>query len=86
MTFAGRAEYDELSDLFVAHDCLVLPSFSEGMPLSVLEAAAHHRVLVVTDVGDMRRLFGGKAFISSARREGPDLKHASGNRVGRADG
>ncbi len=38
VTFAGRVEYDELSDLFAAHDCLVLPSYSEGMPLSVLEA------------------------------------------------
>ncbi len=67
VTFVGRVEYDELSDLFAAHDCLVLPSYSEGMPLSVLEAAAHHRVLVVTDVGDMRRLFDGRAFICPPR-------------------
>ncbi len=67
VTFASRVGYDELSDLFAAHDCLVLPSYSEGMPLSVLEAAAHHRVLVVTDVGDMRRLFDGRAFICPPR-------------------
>ncbi len=67
VTFAGRVEYEELKDLFAAHDCLVLPSYSEGMPLSVLEAAAHRLVLVVTDVGDMRRLFDGRAFICPPR-------------------
>lgn len=67
VTFAGQVEYESLTDLFAAHDCLVLPSYSEGMPLSVLEAAAHHRVLVVTDVGDMRRLFDGRAFICPPR-------------------
>src|SRR3954462_6692467 len=37
---------------------MVLPSYREGMPLSVFEAAAHHRVLVISDVGDIVRLFG----------------------------
>ncbi len=60
--FAGRISYEDLGDLFAANDCLVLPSYSEGMPLSVLEAAAHHRVLVLSDVGDMRRLFGDRAL------------------------
>ncbi len=67
ITFAGRVEYESLTDLFAAHDCLVLPSYSESTGLSVLEAAAHHRVLVVTDVGDMRRLFDGRAFICPPR-------------------
>ncbi len=58
--FAGRVPYEELGALFGETDCLVLPSYSEGMPLSVLEAAAHHRVLIVTEVGDMRRLFGDR--------------------------
>ena len=65
--FAGRVEYEELGDLFGRTDCVVLPSYSEGMPLSILEAAAHHRVLVVSDVGDIRRLFGDRIHICPIR-------------------
>ena len=58
--FPGRVAYEELGRLFAEIDCLVLPSYSEGMPLSVLEAAAHHRVLIVTEVGDLPSLFGDR--------------------------
>jgi glycosyltransferase involved in cell wall biosynthesis len=33
----------------------------------VLEAAAHRRVMIVTDVGDMRRLFGDRIRICPPR-------------------
>jgi glycosyltransferase involved in cell wall biosynthesis len=65
--FRGRVEYEQIGDLFAQTDCLVLPSYSEGMPLSVLEAAAHHRVLILSDVGDMGRLFDGSAHICRPR-------------------
>jgi glycosyltransferase involved in cell wall biosynthesis len=65
--FVGRVAYEDLGTLFAEVDCLVLPSYSEGMPLSVLEAAAHRRVLVLSDVGDMRRLFGDNAHICQPR-------------------
>jgi glycosyltransferase involved in cell wall biosynthesis len=58
--FLGRVPYETLGDVFGDCDCLVLPSYSEGMPLSVLEAAAHHRVLIVTEVGDVPTLFGNR--------------------------
>jgi len=61
--FAGLVPHEEIGDLFSQADALVLPSWSEGLPLSVLEAAAHHRALIVSDVGDMRRLFGQSARI-----------------------
>lgn len=54
----GRVPYSELGDLFASVDCLVLPSWSEGMPLSLLEAAAHRRPMIVSDVGDVRATFG----------------------------
>jgi glycosyltransferase involved in cell wall biosynthesis len=63
----GRVEYAQIGELFAQTDCLVLPSYSEGMPLSVLEAAAHHRVLVLSDVGDMGRLFSASAQICQPR-------------------
>jgi glycosyltransferase involved in cell wall biosynthesis len=65
--FAGLVPYERLGTLFEEHDSLVLPSYSEGMPLSVLEAAAHRRVLIVTDVGDMRRLFGDRIRVCPPR-------------------
>ena len=65
--FTGRVEYKQLGALFGRTDCVVLPSYSEGMPLSILEAAAHHQVLVVSDVGDIRRLFGDRIYICPIR-------------------
>ena len=61
VTFLGRVPHERVGALLEEHDCLVLPSYSEGMPLSVLEAAVRRRALVVSDVGDMRRLFGDSA-------------------------
>lgn len=67
VTFAGRIPYEMLGSVFEEHDCMVLPSYSEGMPLSVLEAAAHHRVMIITDVGDVRELFGDRIRICEPR-------------------
>ena len=67
ITFAGRVPYEELGRVFDEHDCMVLPSYSEGMPLSVLEAAAHHRAMIITDVGDIRQLFGDRIRIIPPR-------------------
>jgi glycosyltransferase involved in cell wall biosynthesis len=67
VSFAGRVPYEELGDLFDEHDCMVLPSYSEGMPLSVLEAAAHRRPLIVSDVGDLRLLFGSAVRLIPVR-------------------
>ena len=65
--FLGLVPYERLGALFDEVDCLVLPSYSEGMPLSVFEAAAHHRVLAISDVGDIRRLFGERIRIFPPR-------------------
>jgi glycosyltransferase involved in cell wall biosynthesis len=72
---AGRIPYEQLSAFFERIDCLVLPSYSEGLPLSVLEAAAHKRVLVTTDVSDLRELFGD-SLIVCAKRDPADLRAA----------
>ena len=67
VNFRGRVPYEQVGALLSEHDCLVLPSYSEGMPLSVLEAAVHHRVMVLSDVGDVRRLFGDRVHICAPR-------------------
>ena len=47
--FAGRRE--DVPQLIGASDLFVLPSFSEGLPLTLLEAAMVGRAMVATDVG-----------------------------------
>ena len=73
--FLGRIPYEGLGEFFERSDCLVLPSYSEGLPMAVLEAAAHKRLLVTTDVGDLRRLFGGSIF-TCRPRDSDDLSKA----------
>lgn len=65
--FAGRVPHERLDELFAGADCLVLPSWSEGMPLSVLEAAAHRRVVIATDVGDLERVLGDRITLVPPR-------------------
>lgn len=56
--FADAVRYHgELADVrpvLREHDCLVLPSYREGMPRTVLEAAAMGRVALVSDVEGCR--------------------------------
>lgn len=57
----GFQQYEGLPMLVRQYDCLVLPSYSEALPLSVLEAAAAGRQLLLSDVGDLRAIFGDTA-------------------------
>lgn len=85
---AGRVPYEQLGDVFDAHDCMVLPSYSEGMPLSVIEGAAHHLPLIVTDVGDIRLMFGDRVRICPPRDTEAlttALKEAAADPAPRAD-
>jgi glycosyltransferase involved in cell wall biosynthesis/SAM-dependent methyltransferase len=71
----GRIPYEGLGEFFDRNDCLVLPSYSEGLPMAVLEAAAHKRPIVASDVGDLKRLFGDSIFICRPGDAG-DLERA----------
>ncbi len=44
---------DDIKNILLASDLFVMPSLSEGLPLSLLEAMAAKRPVVVTDVGGM---------------------------------
>ncbi|MEX2195747.1 MAG: glycosyltransferase [Thermoleophilaceae bacterium] len=71
----GRIPYEGLAEFFDRSDCLVLPSYSEGLPMAVLEAMAHKRAVVATDVGDLKQLFGDSIFICRTQ-DVDDLRRA----------
>ena len=51
MTFRSPVDGHEKEALFKQSDIFILPSYSEGFPLSVLEAMSYGLPLIVTPVG-----------------------------------
>ncbi|MFT5249444.1 MAG: glycosyltransferase involved in cell wall biosynthesis [bacterium] len=45
-----------MKQLLIMADCFALPSIDEGMPMSLLEAAAYELPIISTDVGDITKL------------------------------
>lgn len=48
--FIGEVPYDEMPRWFAAADCLFFPSFQEGHPFAVLEAAAAGLPMILRDI------------------------------------
>ena len=76
---AGNIEYLGRSDDVAAHlhaaDCIVLPSYREGTPKTLLEAAACGKPLITTDVPGCREVvpIEGQNGYRCQVRSGPDL-------------
>lgn len=72
-----RGEADDVRPFIADADCVVLPSYREGMPRSLLEAAAMGRPLVATDVPGCTEIArGGDNAILCAPRNAGSLADA----------
>jgi glycosyltransferase involved in cell wall biosynthesis len=54
--FSGQRNQDEVIDTLSATDIFVNPSYSEGLPTSVMEAASIGLPIIATDVGGTREI------------------------------
>lgn len=54
----GIVSRDKKDAFFQKGDCLLLPSYSEGFPVTVLEAAMYNKAIIVTDVSDLKKKWG----------------------------
>jgi glycosyltransferase involved in cell wall biosynthesis len=60
VTVLGRVSSDALDRLIRESDVVVLPSFHEGYPISLLEACARSIPVVATSVGSIPEVFSGR--------------------------
>ncbi len=61
VNFAGEISSDnELGRIYDEHDILILTSSREGFPVVIMEAMAHHLVVLATPVGDIPNRLNGK--------------------------
>lgn len=54
--FTGYRSQSEVADLLARSDCLVLPSFAEGLPVVLMEAMAARLPVIATRVGGVAEL------------------------------
>jgi glycosyltransferase involved in cell wall biosynthesis len=64
VTFLGQVAYDEMPALYRAADVLVLPSRTEGMPRTILEALATGTPVVTSDLPQLRSLTDVAGYVA----------------------
>ena len=63
VSFKGYIEHSRLPDIYASSDILVLPSLSEGMSNTILEAMACGLPIVTTNTGGSKELINGNGII-----------------------
>lgn len=76
-------ETDDVRPFIAAADCVVLPSYREGLPRTLLEAAAMAKPLIATDVPGCRQVVdeGVNGFLCAVR-DAPSLAGAMARMLG----
>jgi len=60
VSLLGGIPYEEMYKVYNTSDVFVLPSFSEGLPITMLEAMASELPVIVSDVGDVSKILKGE--------------------------
>lgn len=76
VSFVGRKTKQELRELLLASDLLLFPSRSEGLPRTVIEAAAVGLPCVASDVGGVRELISDEVIFDIEDHRGMAQKVA----------
>ncbi len=72
----GELDHDKTIEIMRDMDALVLPSYSEGFPLVVLEAMAAGLPVIATDVGSIREMIEDKGGVLIRPRQVGDIVEA----------
>lgn len=72
VTFVGEVPNEKVPEYMVASDVFVLPSLSEGFPLTILEAMASGLPIVASKVGGLPEIVedGQNGFLAEPRKPG----------------
>jgi glycosyltransferase involved in cell wall biosynthesis len=54
--FLGWVDNEKKSAVFNNSDVFVLPSYAEGLPISILEAMSYGKAIIATDVGGVSEI------------------------------
>ena len=77
--------FDEVTDVLAAADAFVLPSYQEGMSLSLLEAMAAEVPVVATDIPGNRALIGDHRGRMCRVKDPEDLARAILDTIQKSD-
>ena len=60
--YVGKVTPEKKDSFFTLGECLIQPSYSEGFGLVYIEAAVRKKVIIATDVADLKKIFGRQIF------------------------
>lgn len=65
--YKGVIDQNNKNDFYSLGECLVQPSYSEGFGLVYAEAAVRKRIIISTDVADLKKLYGSQICFCQKR-------------------